>query len=541
MRAFHEMKILIQICRSLGAKHGCLPAPELTANRDVLYVDEAGQVSLGNLVAMATAAKSVLLVGDQMQLAQPLQGAHPRNSGCTALDHLLEGHAVVPAERGIFLSKTWRMHPDLCLLVSAAVYEGKLHLEKDCATQRLILAKDAHPALKAAVCLLSLSIMMQIGGNLLRRPRRHERKSLPLRSLCEHRYGDRARHANEPREHVAMMNFSYLRAGNVGEAVRAIADDPTAKFIAGGTNLLDLMKYDVERPARLIDVTRLPLRVIEETANGGLRIGALVTNTDAAYNPNVQRCCPLFASAILAGASPQLRNAATIGGNLLQRTRCYYFYDPATPCNKRQPGTGCSAITGVNRIHAILGASEHCIATHPSDMCVALAALDAVIHVEGRDGRRIIPFAEFHRLPGDAPNIDSNLRHDEIIVAVELPPGNFATHYSYLKLRDRLSYSFALVSVAAALHIEEGAIASARLALGGVAHKPWRNTDAEALLLGKPVTGNSFTAAADLILTEARAYEHNAFKIDLARRAIIRALSQAAAGTPQLQADKRIL
>jgi xanthine dehydrogenase YagS FAD-binding subunit len=337
-----------------------------------------------------------------------------------------------------------------------------------------------------------------------------------------------------------MMNFSYLRAGSVAEAVHAIADDPTAKFIAGGTNLVDLMKYDVERPTRLIDVSRLPLKAIEETAAGGLRIGSLVSNTDVAYDPSVKRRYPLLASAILAGASPQLRNAATMGGNLLQRTRCPYFYDIETPCNKRQPGAGCSAIDGINRNHAILGASERCIAIHPSDMCVALAALEAVLHVEGRDGTRTIPFAEFHRLPDDTPHIDANLSRDEIVVAVELPSEGFATNYTYLKLRDRLSYAFALVSVAAALRIEGGVVASARIALGGVAHKPWRNTDAEALLNGKPTTVDSFLPAANLIVREARAYQHNRFKIELARRAIMRALSQAAAGTPQSQTDKRI-
>jgi xanthine dehydrogenase YagS FAD-binding subunit len=337
-----------------------------------------------------------------------------------------------------------------------------------------------------------------------------------------------------------MMAFSYLRAGNVAEAVSAIAADPTAKFIAGGTNLIDLMKYDVERPTRLIDITRLPLNTIEDTADGGLRIGALVTNTDVAYDPRVERRYPLLSSAILAGASPQLRNAATMGGNLLQRTRCYYFYDPGTPCNKRAPGSGCPAITGTNRIHAILGTSEHCIATHPSDMCVALAALEAIVHVEGPGGKRQIPFADFHRLPGDTPEVDTNLRRDEIIAAVELPPASFATNYTYLKLRDRLSYAFALVSVAAALRIENGVIAEARLALGGVSHKPWRNTGAEAALRGKPAKTDSFTATADLVLKEAKGYKHNAFKIELARRAILRALSQAAAGKPQSQADKRI-
>lgn len=337
-----------------------------------------------------------------------------------------------------------------------------------------------------------------------------------------------------------MINFSYLRAGTVAEAVRGIAADPTAKFIAGGTNILDLMKYDVERPTRLIDITRLPLKTIEETAEGGLRIGALVTNTDVAYDPQVERRYPLLSSAIQAGASPQLRNAATTGGNLLQRTRCFYFYDAGTPCNKREPGSGCPAMTGMNRIHAVFGTSEHCIATHPSDMCVALAALEAVVQVEGPGGGRAIPFAEFHRLPGDTPEIDTTLRHDEIIVGVVLPPESFPTNITYLKLRDRLSYAFALVSVAAALRIENGAMAQVRLALGGVAHKPWRDLDAEALLRGKPATTDSFMAAADLILKPAKVREHNAFKIELARRAIVRALSQAAAGTPQSQIDKRI-
>jgi xanthine dehydrogenase YagS FAD-binding subunit len=248
----------------------------------------------------------------------------------------------------------------------------------------------------------------------------------------------------------------------------------------------------------------------------------------------------LLASAILAGASPQLRNVATAGGNLLQRTRCHYFYDVATPCNKRAPGTGCPAIAGMNRIHAILGASEHCIATHPSDMCVALAALSASVLVEGPHGQRMIPFDAFHRLPEDAPEHDTNLRSDEIVVAIDLPAEGFASHCSYLKLRDRLSYAFALVSVAAALRIDNGMIVEARLALGGVAAKPWRNMNAEAFLQEGLADLERFTAAADLIVREARGYQYNAFKIELARRAIIRALSQAAAGTPQSQIDKRI-
>jgi xanthine dehydrogenase YagS FAD-binding subunit len=337
-----------------------------------------------------------------------------------------------------------------------------------------------------------------------------------------------------------MINFQYIRANDIADAVRQMAADPAAKLIAGGTNLIDLMKEDVERPTRLIDITRLPLKGIEQTADGGLRIGALVPNSDLAYHPLIAERYPLLASAILAGASAQLRNMATTGGNLLQRTRCYYFYDTATPCNKREPGSGCSAITGLHRMHAILGASEACIATHPSDMCVALAALDAKVHVAGPGGSRAIAFADFHRLPGDTPERDTNLEPDEIITEVELPARGFAANYSYLKIRDRLSYAFALVSVAAALELDGGTIKEARLALGGVAHKPWRDTSAEAALRGQAAGEAAFSRAADLVLREARGFTHNAFKIDLARRAIVRALKQAAGSTPQSQSDKRI-
>jgi len=335
--------------------------------------------------------------------------------------------------------------------------------------------------------------------------------------------------------------FAYLRPTDIAEAVRAIAADPSARFIAGGTNLLDLMKYEVERPTRLIDITRLPgLDAVEETASGGLRIGALVPNADLAHDPRIAARYPLLASAILAGASPQLRNAASTGGNLLQRTRCYYFYDVGTPCNKRAPGAGCPAIDGVNRIHAILGTSTHCIATHPSDMCVALAALEAKVHVAGPNGERTIAIGDFHRLPEDRPDIDTTLAHDEIIVAVELPAEGFAGHCTYLKLRDRLSYAFALVSVAVGLAMDGDAIGRARIALGGVAHKPWRVPEAEALLQGRPPTEESYAAAADRLLAGARAYRDNGFKIELARRAITRGLAQAASGTPQSQTDKRI-
>jgi xanthine dehydrogenase YagS FAD-binding subunit len=337
-----------------------------------------------------------------------------------------------------------------------------------------------------------------------------------------------------------MNNFEYSRAADVAEAVRQIAADPGAKFIAGGTNLIDLMKENVARPTRLIDISRLPLSRVEDTKDGGLRIGALVPNSDLAYHPQVEARYPLLASALLAGASAQLRNMASTGGNLLQRTRCYYFYDTATPCNKREPGSGCAAIDGVNRMHAILGTSRHCIATHPSDMCVALAALDARVHVTGPDEERVIAFEDFHRLPGDTPHLDTTLAADEIITAVELPPKGFARNYTYLKIRDRLSYAFALVSVAAALDLKDGRIQEARIALGGVAHKPWRDREADARLKGEPATREAFTRAADTILRNARGFSHNAFKIELARRTILRALSQAAQASPQSQSDKRI-
>jgi xanthine dehydrogenase YagS FAD-binding subunit len=337
-----------------------------------------------------------------------------------------------------------------------------------------------------------------------------------------------------------MNNFGYSRANDVADAVRQMAADPGAKFVAGGTNLIDLIKEHVARPSRLIDITHLPLAKVEETADGGLRIGALVPNSDLAYHPQIEARYPLLRSAILAGASQQLRNMASTGGNLLQRTRCLYFYDTTTPCNKRKPASGCSAIHGINRMHAILGTSEHCIATHPSDMCVALSVLEARVLVSGSGGERSIAFADFHRLPGDAPHLDSNLRADEIITAIELPPEGFARNYTYLKVRDRLSYAFALVSVAAGLEFDGEAVRDARFALGGVAHKPWRNTAAEAQLRGTRATSEHFARAADTVLRDARGFGHNDFKIELARRAIVRALTQAARGTPQSQADKRI-
>ena len=338
-----------------------------------------------------------------------------------------------------------------------------------------------------------------------------------------------------------MNRFDFSRPIALGDAVGSAAIAGTA-LLAGGTNLVDLMKYHVTRPSRVADITRIrDLDGITNTEAGGLRIGALVTNADLAADARVTGRYPLLASAILAGATPQLRNMATTGGNLLQRTRCYYFYDTAMSCNKRKAGSGCPAIGGVNRIHAILGASEQCIATHPSDMCVAMAALEAVVHVTGAAGERAIPLADFHRLPGDTPHRDSNLEPGEIVTAVELPPEGYVTHHSYLKLRDRQSYAFALVSVAAGLDLRDGRIHQARIALGGVAHKPWRVPEAEEMLAGAmPSDALLYGRVADRILAGARGQGHNDFKIALAHRAIIRALLQAAAGTPQSQTDKRI-
>jgi xanthine dehydrogenase YagS FAD-binding subunit len=335
-------------------------------------------------------------------------------------------------------------------------------------------------------------------------------------------------------------SFEYSRATDVADALRQLAADPAAKLIAGGTNLIDLMKYDVEHPARLIDITALPLKSVEETPDGGVRVGALVPNTDLAYHPLVEKRYPIVSSAILSGASQQLRNMASTGGNLVQRTRCFYFYDVAMACNKRKPGSGCSAIDGINRGNAILGTSESCIATHPSDLCVALAALEATVHVVGPAGARTIALVDFHRLPGDTPHIDNTMKAGEIVTAIELPAKGFASNWSYLKIRDRLSYAFALVSVAAALELDGGRIKEARVALGGVAHKPWRVGEAEAALRGQAPDATAFAKAADLLLRGAKGFGHNDFKIGLARRAIVRTLTQAANGTPQIQAHKKI-
>lgn len=321
-----------------------------------------------------------------------------------------------------------------------------------------------------------------------------------------------------------MKPFAYTRATEERAAIQTVASNTQAKFIAGGTNLLDLMKEGVTQPSQLVDITRLPLGQIE-VISGGVRIGALAKNSDVANNPLIKERYPLLSEAFLAGASPQLRNMASVGGNLLQRTRCYYFTDTSMPCNKREPGSGCAAIEGYNRIHAILGASEKCIATHPSDMCVALAALDATIRIQGANGIRTIPIGEFHRLPGDTPEIDTVLQQDELIVSVDLPDSPNAWRSHYLKVRDRASYAFALVSVAAALDIDNGTIKAARIAMGGVAHKPWRSLEAEKILVGAKPNEETFKAAAEATVREAKPQKYNKFKVEMAKRAIVRALT----------------
>jgi xanthine dehydrogenase YagS FAD-binding subunit len=323
-----------------------------------------------------------------------------------------------------------------------------------------------------------------------------------------------------------MTPFQYHRAPDTAGALHEIT--PRSKFLAGGTNLIDLMKNGVEQPDALIDINRVALAGIESLPGGGLRLGALARNSDTANHPAVRQHYPLLSEAILSGASPQLRNLATNGGNLMQRTRCPYFMDTGfTQCNKRKPGTGCGAIDGFSRIHAILGASEQCIAVHPSDMCVALAALDATIRVQGKGGERSIPIADFHRLPGTTPEIDTNLKPDELILSIDLPPSPYAANSHYLKVRDRASYEFALISVAAALELSGGMIRSARIALGGVAHKPWRANAAEQSLIGKLPGRAVFEAAGRQAVLGAKPYRENAFKVEMAQRAVARALAQA--------------
>ena len=326
-----------------------------------------------------------------------------------------------------------------------------------------------------------------------------------------------------------MNPFNYQRATAPEQAVHAVSAHG-ARFLGGGTNLVDLMRYNVEHPTTLIDVTRLDFNQVVTTGNT-TTIGAGVRNSDLANHETIRTNYPLLSQALLSGASPQLRNMATTGGNLLQRTRCYYFMDTAFPaCNKRTPGSGCAALKSFNRIHAILGASNECIATNPSDMNVALAALNATVHVIGPKGKRTIPFAEFHRLPGNTPQLDTNLQPGELITAVELPAPKFTRHSYYLKVRDRKSYAFALVSVAAGLEISGNTIQSAGLALGGVAHKPWRSPEAERFLVGAIASPDAFKKAADFALAGAQPQEHNAFKIELAKQGVVRALTLAAQG-----------
>ncbi|TJV46286.1 MAG: xanthine dehydrogenase family protein subunit M [Mesorhizobium sp.] len=327
-----------------------------------------------------------------------------------------------------------------------------------------------------------------------------------------------------------MRSFEYVRAADAASGSEAVSTHPGAKFLAGGTNLVDLMKEDIERPSRIVDINRLPLRQIERTRSG-LSIGALTTNTETANHPTIRDNYPLLTQAIVAGASGQLRNMATNGGNLLQRTRCNYFYDTALPCNKRQPGSGCAAREGLNRIHAIFGWSDDCVATYPGDMANALYALGASVRVRSADGReRIIPVNDFHRLPGNAPQRDTNLEHGELIVAIELPTSaaRFAGNSHYLKVRDRASYAFAIVAVAAALEIERGTIRQARVVLGGVAHKPWRSAEAEALLVGSRASEETFRQAGIAALRDARPLQHNAYKVELGQRSVARALLRAA-------------
>jgi xanthine dehydrogenase YagS FAD-binding subunit len=323
-----------------------------------------------------------------------------------------------------------------------------------------------------------------------------------------------------------MNPFQYTRSSGTAGAIQSLAKEPGAHFLAGGTNLVDLIKMGVIVPERLVDINPLPLRAIEKTATG-LRIGALATNSEVADHPLLLQDYPLLSLAINAGASPQLRNMSTVGGNMMQRTRCNYFFDTAMPCNKRFPGSGCGALEGYNRMHALFGASDKCIAVNPSDMNVALVALDAVVHVKGPKGERKIPFADFHRLPGDHPEKDNTLERTELIVAVDLPAAKFQKNVSYLKVRDRTSYAFALVSVAVALDMEGNTIRDARLAMGGVAHKPWRLHTAEAYLKGKTAGDDVFRQAAQIAMQGAKAYKYNRFKLTMAPNAILQALTTA--------------
>jgi xanthine dehydrogenase YagS FAD-binding subunit len=323
-----------------------------------------------------------------------------------------------------------------------------------------------------------------------------------------------------------VIPFVYVSAPDVGTAVRVLADDPGARLLGGGTNLVDLMRQHVEQPATVVDITTLPLADVAELPGGGLRIGALVRNSHLAAHPLVRSRYPVLAQALLSGASGQLRNMATVGGNLLQRTRCPYFVDLTAACNKREPGSGCAATGGFHRQSAVLGASEHCIATHPSDMAVALAALDAVVEVESVRGTRRVPLLELYRPPGDTPHLETVLARDEMVTAVELPASPVAATSRYRKVRDRASFAFALVSVAAALEVTDGTVTGVRLALGGVAPRPWRAHEAERLLLGAPATEESFRAAAAAELAPAVTRPQNAHLVELAQRTVVATLDR---------------
>ena len=321
-----------------------------------------------------------------------------------------------------------------------------------------------------------------------------------------------------------MQPFNYTSVEEAQAATRLAMADPRARFLAGGTTLVDLMKLDVEQPTQLIDITSLPLDGVTTLPDGGIRIGALARNADLAHNELVRSRYPVLSQALLAGASGQLRNMATTGGNLLQRTRCAYFRDTATPCNKREPGSGCSALEGYHRMHAVLGTSAHCIATHPSDMAVALVALDARVRVLGGGGERVIPLVDLHRLPGDRPDLETILERGELITAVDVPPLSFTTRSQYLKVRDRASFAFALAAAAVAIDVEAGVVRDVRIALGGVATKPWRARAAEDALRGQRANVDAYRVAAEAALAGAVPRPHNAFKIELARRTLVRAL-----------------
>ena len=326
-----------------------------------------------------------------------------------------------------------------------------------------------------------------------------------------------------------MKLFTYKQADDVDQAIKAASNKTVSKFIGGGTNLVDLMRENIEQPDTVIDVTHLPLTDIDEQEDGCIKIGALVRNSHLAANKVIREKFPVLSQAILNGASGQLRNMATTGGNIMQRTRCYYFYDETAHCNKRKPGSGCDAVEGYNRIHAILGTSDACIATHPSDMCIAMAALDAQIVIEGKNGERKIAFNDFHLLPGKTPNIETVLQPGELITSVKIPSLPFAKNSLYRKVRDRASYAFALVSIAAAVEVEDDIIKNIRIALGGVAHKPWRAFKAESYLINKETTEENFIAAAEQELKDAKGFKHNSFKIELAKRTIVNVLHQLSA------------